>query len=46
MIIGAPLIPESPKWLVQNGKHDLAAAALKMVRAPDTDVYAEVGVIV
>ncbi|CAM9313976.1 unnamed protein product, partial [Ectocarpus fasciculatus] len=41
MTLGAPLIPESPKWLVQNGRQDEAATALKMVRGPETDVYAE-----
>ena len=41
MLIGAPLIPESPKWLVHNGRHDEATAALKMVRSAEYDVYAE-----
>lgn len=41
MCLGAPLIPESPKWLVQNGRQDDAATALKMVRGPESDIYAE-----
>lgn len=40
--IGMLMLPESPRWLVRQGKHDLARQVLRRVRPEAQDVEGEV----
>jgi len=41
LAIGMLVLPESPRWLAGHGRGDEAAAVLRQVRGPGTDVQAE-----
>ncbi|KAG7171486.1 facilitated trehalose transporter Tret1-like [Homarus americanus] len=40
-IIAVALVPESPSWLLQHGKHEEARAVLLLARGPDCDIENE-----
>lgn len=41
-LIGLHFVPESPKWLAENGNAALARKILQMIRGPDSDIEAEI----
>ena len=44
-LVGLVFLPESPRWLVRNGREGEAAASLRRLRGNDTDVQAEIRAI-
>merc|ERR1711991_371899 len=42
MLLGAPLLPESPKWLIQRRRDEQAAKVIELLRVDDYDVQEEV----
>lgn len=40
-LLGLTLVPESPSWLVDHQKHDLAKRALQRIHGHDADVHDE-----
>lgn len=37
MVAGSPWLPESPRWLVERGRHEEARAVLQRLRSGNTD---------
>eukprot|EP00604_Paraphysomonas_vestita_P001944 CAMPEP_0174821704 /NCGR_PEP_ID=MMETSP1107-20130205/9207_1 /TAXON_ID=36770 /ORGANISM="Paraphysomonas vestita, Strain GFlagA" /LENGTH=521 /DNA_ID=CAMNT_0016039023 /DNA_START=23 /DNA_END=1588 /DNA_ORIENTATION=+ len=46
MVLGMGFIPESPKWLVQQGRTEDAKSSLYILRPPGFDVNAEVSLMI
>ncbi|MEU5752911.1 sugar porter family MFS transporter [Streptomyces sp. NPDC047829] len=45
LAVGMLRLPESPRWLVEHGHEEAAAAVLRRLRPGDADVAAEIGSI-